>query len=296
MKNIVKKNGKILMSGITRLSPTMGAYILYLLRTHKIPNLKNPRDFNEKMTYLKLNDYAHDERIVRCSDKYLVRDYVKSKGYAKILNDLYGVYDTFDEIDFSKLPDKFALKCTHGCAYNVICHDKAKLDLFNARNIISKWLKEKYGFATQELHYTKIKPRIIAEKNLCDNNGLMPIDYKLYCFNGEVKAIMVATDRDTRLKLNYFSKEWVELNYGKNSWRNDDLPKKPMTLNKMISVAEDLSSGFDFVRVDLYEKDDSVLFGELTFTPACGCAPYYSSEGIDTLGNFIILKNGVYNE
>lgn len=290
MNKIIKKYGKNFMAAISKSSSVVGAYILFMLRTHRIPNLKNPKDFNEKMTYLKLNDYATNDMVVRCADKYLVRDYVKEKGYERILNELYGVYDSADQIDFSKLPEKFALRCTHGCAYNIICNDKKILNKSDSIKKLNSWLSEKYGYATQEIHYTKIKPRIIAESNLCDENNTLPLDYKLYCFDGEVKAIKVSSDREHNLKRNYFDRGWHELTFGKKRYRNNIIPSKPRLLNEMIKIAEDLSKGFPFVRVDLYEVKDKVIFGELTFTPACCCSSELSRYGNDTLGSYLNIS------
>ena len=291
MKNrFLARNGKKVMSALTKISPVAGAYVLYFIRTKKIPNLKNPKDFNEKLTYLKLNRYATDKRVIQYADKFLVREYIKSKGYEEILNDLYGVYDSFDDIDFDRLPVSFALKCTHGCAYNIICHDKDSLDVETTRKKVNTWLKEKCGLATQELHYTKIEPRIIIEKNLCDKNGFMPVDYKLYCFNGKAEVILVCTERTTGLRLNYFDTKWEELMYGKEHYRSSRTIPKPRNLKMMLQIAECLSSEFPFVRVDLYENSKGVIFGELTFTPACSCAPYYSKAGLLELGERLNLQ------
>jgi len=287
MNKTIKKYGKNCMAAISKSSPVVGAYLLYILRTHRIPNLKNPKNFNEKMTYLKLNDYATNDMVVKCADKYLVRNYVKEKGYEQILNTLYGVYDNADQINFNKLPEKFALKCTHGCKYNIICNDKLTFNASESRKKLNSWLSEKYGYATQEIHYTKIKPKIIAENNLCDENNMLPIDYKLYCFDGEVKAIKVSTDREYKLKRNFFDKVWSELEFGKKRYRNSIIPSKPRLLNDMIKIAEDLSLGFPFVRVDLYEVKDKIIFGELTFTPACCCSSELSRYGNDTLGSYL---------
>ena len=282
--------GKKTLSTITKMSPTFSCYILYFLRTGKIPNLKYPRDFNEKMTYLKLYKYASNPLVIQCTDKYLVRDYVKLKGYEHILNEIYGVYDNFDEIDFSKLPVKFALKCNHGCAYNIICNNKSKFDLSKSRRLVGSWLKEKYGLATQELQYSKIQPRIIIENNLSDDSGFVPIDYKLYCFNGKVVYILVATERYAKTKWNFYDTSWNEVIYFKNQNLNSKSPKKPTRLKEMIRIANDLSSDFPFVRVDLYEKDNRIIFGELTFTPSCCCNPDYTNQGLRKLGSLLTIK------
>lgn len=287
MKGIIKKIGKWFLSSITKISPTLNSKILFIMRTHKIPNLKNPVTFNEKTTCLKLYNYNMDNKVSELADKFEVRQYIENKGFKNILNELYGVYDNFDDIDFNSLPEKFVIKCTHGCAYNIICSNKKKLDIIQTKKRINKWLKEKYGYATSELHYTKIKPKIIIEKYLCDQNGNMPKDYKFYCMNGTVKCILVCSERDKKLRLSYYDKEWNRLNYEKKEWSSDVDIEKPKNLNKMIEIAEVLSIGFPFVRVDFYNDNGRIIFGELTFTPACSCAPYYNDYGNNELGKMI---------
>ena len=287
MKKFIIYLGKKFYKLLTKVSPRLSCKLLFFMRTKKWPNLTNPRTFNEKTTCLKMNDYLKNDTIIRCTDKYSVREYLKNKECAEILNDLYGVYENFDEIDFRVLPNKFALKCTHGCAYNIICDEKNSLNIEAARKKVNKWMKEKYGYATTELHYTKIKPRIIIEKYLCDKNGNMPIDYKFYCFNGKVKCILVCSEREEKLKLSYYDLNWNRLKYEKENWSSKKDIDKPENLEKMIEYAEKLSEEFKFVRVDLYNKQGKVIFGELTFTPACCCAPYYTNEGNELLGKFL---------
>lgn len=287
---MIKKIVKNIFSFITKISPTLSTKILFIIRTKKNPNLKKPTTFNEKMTFLKLNNYSDNDKVSKCSDKYLVRNYVKEKGLSYILNDLYGVYDNFDDINFEKLPNKFVIKCNHGCAYNIVCKDKNQLDLIIARKRINKWLSEKYGLATAELHYTKISPKIIIEKYLCDKNDVMPMDYKFYCFDGKCKCILVCSEREKDLKLNYFDLDWNEVDYGKLEWRSTKKIIKPTNLEEMIKISEKLAEGFPFVRIDLYNKEGKIIFGEMTFTPACCCAPYYSKHGDEILGTFLNIN------
>ena len=291
MPSVIKKMGKGAFAMVTRLLPSFSSKLLFLMRTHKWPNLKNPKSFNEKTTWLKLNNYNRSDLVSKCADKYAVREYVESKGCGEILNELYGVYDDSDEINYSKLPEEYALKCTHGCAYNIIVDKKNPLNVDEARKKIRAWQKEKYGYTTTELQYIKIKPRIIAEKYLCDKNGKMPLDYKFYCMNGEAKCILVCSERDEDLRLSYYDLDWKRLPYEKKSWSSKKDIEKPKNLRKMIEYAEKLSRGFPFVRVDLYNDNGKIIFGELTFTPACSCAPYYSEEGGRELGKMLELRN-----
>ena len=287
MSNFVRNFGKKILGGFGKACPKFNTKMLFLIRTHKWPNLKNPQTFNEKTTWLKLNDYNNNDLVSKCADKYGVREYVKSKGCDEILNEFYGVYNDFDEIDFDKLPNEFVIKCTHGCAYNIIVDSKNKFDKNIARKKIRRWKKEKYGYATSELHYTKIEPKIIIEKYLCDKNGKMPIDYKFYCVNGKVECILVCSERDEKLKLSYYDLNWNRMPYEKRSWSSEKDIKKPKNLKKMVDYAERLSRYFPFVRVDLYNDNGKIIFGELTFTPACSCAPYYNEDGNKKLGELL---------
>lgn len=284
---LVKKIGKIVLSYLNKISNNkLGSTILYIIRVHKIPHYKRPRNFNDKTMNLKFS-YKNNGLVVECTDKYKVREYIKQKSCEEILNKLYGVYKNPEEINFDELPNKFVLKCTHGCGYNIICKNKEELSQKEVKQQLKKWMKEKYGWATGELHYTKIKPKIICEKYLCDKNGKMPLDYKIYCFKGKAVCILVCSEREKKLRLSYYDLKWNRLNYEKKNWSSKTNIKKPKNLEQMIAYAEILSEQFEFVRVDLYNDDGKIIFGELTFTPACCCAPYYSKEGNEKLGKNI---------
>ena len=283
---MIKKIGKKVFEIMTIISPKLSTIILYIYKTKEIPHLKNPKNFNEKMTNLKIK-YGKSDLVAKCADKYEVRNFVKEKGLENILNELYFVYDTVEEIDFTKLPNQFALKCTHGCGYNIICDNKDTLNIKKVKQELKKYMREKCGLATTELHYLKIKPRLICEKNLCNEIGKLPIDYKIYCFHGKAKCILVCSERDTGLKLSYYDLNWKRLKYEKESWSAKEKIEMPKNLNKMIEYAEVLSKDFEFVRVDFYNDNGKIIFGELTFTPACCCAPYYSKIGNEELGKLL---------
>lgn len=292
MNKIVAYVGKRGYELLTKISKRLSANTLYLMRTHKLPNLKNPKTFNEKTTWLKLNQYNDDELISKCTDKCEVREYVRSVGGKELLTKVYQICDKPEEIDYSKLPNKFAIKCNHGCAYNIICKDKNNLNKELVNKKVKAWMREKYGLATTELHYLKIKPKVYIEEYLCDEDDKMPNDYKFYCFDGKPQVILTCSDRDSgRVKLNYYDLEWNELSYCKEKWRNPNGVEKPENLKEMIDVAAKLSQGFKFVRVDLYDRNGKILFGELTFTPACCCAPYYSRLGDIELGKLLNINN-----
>ncbi len=250
-------------------------------------NLKNPADFNEKLMWLKLN--WKNPLIVQCADKFEVRDYIIKCGFLDLLPDLYGVYEKPDDIEWDKLPEKFVLKCTNGCGCNIICHNKKELDINDALSMLGKWIKSRYVFEALELHYDKIIPRIICEEFIQTSDGLLPNDYKIYCFNGEPKITLVCTDRNTNLKLKFMDLNWNEMDIGNEAFLNKEVPRKPKWFNEMINVSRELSRPFPFVRIDFYDRDDKLIFGEMTFTPAGCAARYYNNNGLTMLGNMIKL-------
>ena len=146
--------------------PVTATKIAYRKTKRRKLNLKNPQTFDEKMEYLKLYRYADDPLVIQCADKYAVREYIEKHGCGKLLNTLYGVWDSVEDIPFDDFPDQFVLKCTHGCHMNIVCDDKSKFDKKQAISLLSGWMKEKQWKEQQELHYKSIQPRIICEKYL----------------------------------------------------------------------------------------------------------------------------------
>ena len=197
---ILKKTYKILST----ISPTIASKIIYKIATKKKLNLKDPKLFNEKLMWLKLNLYKNNPLITECVDKYRVREYIKRSGCTELLNELIGVYDTPDEIDFAKLPDKFVLKCNHGAGYNIICKDKSKLNIYDTKQTLKKWLKEDYWKTYAEINYKKVPKKIICEKFLENENQNDIEDYKVYCFNGVPQFVMVCVDRNSDKKTKYY--------------------------------------------------------------------------------------------
>ena len=235
---------------LLKISPKFIYKRIYKKSQGKTLNLKNPKLFNEKLMWLELNNKNND-LMVKCTDKYDVRQYVKDKGCGEILNELYGLYNDANEINWDELPKKFVLKCTHGCGFNIICNDKSKLDKKETIKKLNKWKSKRFGYETVELHYTKIKPRIICEKYLETDSGILPNDYKIYCFNGVPKLILVCTERVTKTRLDFFDLDWNVLDIGKEEYKSKVVPKKPENLEKMIEYAKKLSEQFEFVRVDI---------------------------------------------
>lgn len=296
------KNNKLILAtyqGILRLMFSADPIIpqkltiklYYYISMGVTPNFENPRNFNEKLQWLKV--YYRDPLYIKCADKYSVREFVKEQGYEDILNEMYGVYDSAEDIDFEQLPDRFAMKCVHGCGSNLICEDKHLVDQEKVRDQFNKWMKKKIGNISGEYHYNYIKPRIIVEKNLSDKEGILPIDYKFYCFNGVPRCVCIYADRDLVNKTTkrcFFDSDWQELDFCTDEYKTSAKRfKKPSSLDEMFEIASNLSKPFPFVRVDLYEVDGNVVFGELTFTPTGGRGKAYTEKCNEEFGQLLEL-------
>lgn len=261
---------------------------LYRLALNKELNLKQPKNLNEKIQYM--NIYSYGEIQTKLTDKLLVRDYIKENGYGKLLPKLYHVYYNPKEIKKDELPEKFVLKANNGCGNIFICTDKEKFDLENAKDVLKQAIKNNFAKENLEYHYKDIKPCIICEEYLEEKGRTNPIDYKIYCFNGKPECILICSDREKELRLDYYDTEWNYLEYSLEKYRNQERLKKPQNLSEMLKIAEKLSSGFKFVRVDLYNINGKIYFGELTFTPAAGTIYYNTQESLDYLGSLIRLN------
>lgn len=274
---------------IYNISPVFSSKILFRVSTGKKLNLKEPKTFNEKLMWLKL--YDDNELVIKCADKYEVREYVDSLGYKSILPKLYGSYEHIEDIEWDKFPEKFAIKCTHGCGFNIICDDKSKLNINEANKKLKKWLKTRYVFEALESQYDKMMPRIICEEYIETKDGLLPNDYKIYCFNGKPKLTLVCTERVKEVKMKFMDLDWNEMNIGNPDFLSDEYPNKPKCYDEMLKIAERLSKPFPFVRVDFYDLNGKPILGEMTFTPAGCAARYYNENGLKILGSMINISN-----
>lgn len=261
---------------LTVISPRLNTEIVYFFKFKKRINLNEPRTLDEKIQWLKLNAYNKNPLVTQCADKYAVRDYVKSCGCSEILNDLYGVYDSVDEIKWDELPEKFVIKWNFGCGQNLICFDKSKLDIEKAKKQLRNWYKlhNTFYLPYSEMQYKGIKPKLICERFIEPDSGTLPVDYKLYCFNGLSDCVLVCAGRDTEghhAKYYFFDRDWNLKRYnnaGKQVSADFTLPQ-PENYKKLFEYADKLSKPFPFVRADFYMERGNVIFGELTFTP-CG--------------------------
>ncbi len=282
-----------IMSVISTFSPTLTSKIYYRIKIKKKLNLNNPQNFNEKLMWLKHNEYEKNDLIVKCADKYLVREYVKECGCDEILNDLIAVYDNAYDIDFDNLPNSFVLKCNHAAGFNIICSDKTKLDFSKTKKQLNIWLKTNYWKFVAEMQYKNINKKIICEKFLKSKDGNAIEDYKIYCFNGKPEFCMVCIGRNLGKPTYYFmDKDWKLMRInpaGINAPKTFNL-EKPKCIDEMYKYARILSKPFKFVRVDFYDYEGKTIFGELTFTPAGCIDSNYTYDAQMKLGEMIELR------
>lgn len=252
-------------------------------------NLDDPHTFNEKLQWLKL--YDRKPEYTTMVDKYAVKQYVADIIGEKHIIPTLGVWDKFDDIDFNMLPNQFVLKCTHDSGGLVICRDKQHLDKNAAKKKLTESLKHNYYYAGREYPYKNVKPRIIAEKYMEDSKTAELRDYKFFCFDENVYCCLICSGRYSSkgLHFTFFDRKYNVLPFecGCPSEKNG-LPK-PSQYDKMIELAEQLSQNIPFVRVDFYEIDGNVYFGELTFFPVSGYIQFDPEEWDLKLGNMLKL-------
>lgn len=275
------------------LPPGFYMKVYYEYYTGKKLNLENPREFNEKIQWLKV--YYKDPRLTQLVDKYSVRPYVMEKVGEKYLNDLLAVYESAAEVDFTSLPDKFVIKGVHGCNWNLIVTDKSKLVPWKARMKFRKWLRRNYYYRSGlEWAYKNIKPRLIAEAFLEEIGKKSINDYKFFCFNGEPRFVQIDVDRGESHKRRYYDVHWNALPF-----RDTDYPPfeykldKPDNYDEMVTVATRLADDFPFVRVDLYNLSGRIVFGEMTFYPADGRLEFLPDEYNTIIGDYLTLPEPV---
>lgn len=267
--------------------------LLFYRRLGKRLSLKNPKTFNEKLQWLKLYDRRPEYTVM--VDKYAVKDYA-----ANIIGEQYiiptlGVWEHFDEINFDELPNRFVLKCTHDSGGVIICKDKDMLDKAAAKHKMENNLEYNYYWPGREWPYKNVKPRIIAERYLPDNAAKQRDgevrDYKFFCFNGKVNCFKIDFDRFTEHKANYYSRDKELLKFGERVCPPDFSKNLeiPSNIDAMIQLAEKLSKKYPFMRVDLYDVEGKIYFGELTFYPASGFGSFIPEEWDFKLGELLKL-------
>lgn len=262
----------------------------YRIKTGRKLNLKDPKRFTEKLQWYKIN--YRNSLMTQCADKYAVREYVTSKGYKDILVPLYGAYDRVEDINFDDLPDKFVLKTTNGSKTNILCEDKSKLDIDETIKVLKAWLNDWKGKIGREWAYYDIKPKIICEEYLEKDASNDLIDYKFFCYNGEPQYLDVIVNRylEGGLKMGIFNTEFEKLPYCRADIAAlSVLPQKPKNFDAMLDISKKLSNDFPHVRVDLYNVNGEIFFGELTFYGGSGYQKFEPDEFDFIAGEYFTL-------
>lgn len=262
----------------------------YRLRIGKKLNLSNPKTFNEKLQWLKINDRKPE--YTSLVDKCKVREYIATTIGKEYLIPLLGVYSSYDEIDFNKLPNEFVLKPNHTSGNIFICKDKIKVNHIELKKTIKKWLNRKYYWVHREWPYKNIKPKILCEKYMVDESGLELKDYKFLCFNGLPKIIQVMSGRNNRnYNINHFDLKWKRLKIPRKNHQESQIYfNKPMKLNEMVSICKILSKKIPFVRIDFYSINELIFIGEITFYPTSGFMDFIDEKDDYLLGSWIKLS------
>lgn len=262
----------------------------YKIRLNKKLNLESPETFNEKMQWLKINNRKKEYSDM--VDKYEVKKIVGNKIGKEYVIPTLGIYDSFEEINFNELPNQFVMKCTHDSGGIVICKDKNTFDINKAKSRMKKFLKRKYYYIHREWPYKNVKPRIIIEEYIENRDTEELRDYKLMCFNGKVKYTFVCTERfsGNGLKVTFFDNNWKKMPFERHYPSSTLNIEKPRNYTKMIELAEKLSEDIPFVRIDFYETNSKIYFGEITFFPGSGLEEFNPEEWDYKLGKLIDLN------
>ena len=276
------------MNVLYSINPKKEIELMFYLKQKRRLDLQNPKTYNEKLNWIKLN--YKNELMSICSDKYLVRGYVEEKGCREILNTLLWQGFNPEEIPFSELPSEFVIKVTHGSGFNIICKDKNTLDKKKTIKLLKKWLRTKYIKCYGEAWYGVEKPRIIVESYLKNNDNSPLFDYKFFCFDGEPKWVYVDTWKDGAHHINMYDMDFNLLDDVSLGYPRDDTEiSPPANYAQLIETAKSLSEGFPHVRVDLYSINGNVVFGEMTFSKGAGFDKIQPYEFELEMGNCLKL-------
>lgn len=282
------------------LTPIRVARLKFWYKLHRWPDFERPKDLNEKINCLKF--YGDTSLWPMLADKYAVREYVKECGLNECLIPLIGKWDTVDGINWEALPDQFVMKCNNGSGDVVVCTNKKELDKEEMLSYFRKQLHKEYGILTGETHYALIKPCIIAEELLAptppkgdvEGTGVL-IDYKIWCFDGKPAYIVCYSNRHDNYycEIGVYDTEWNShpefLRYSSHYKKEKEPVERPMCLKQMLEIASRLSTGIPQVRVDLYEVNGKVYFGEMTLTSSGGYMAHFTQDFLDKLGTLTIL-------
>lgn len=262
--------------------------MVYRIKTGEKLHLKNPVGFNEKLNWLKLN-HIHPE-YTQLVDKLAVRDYIREKIGEDYLFPLLGSWDSFDDIDFDALPDKFVLKCNHDSGSVKLITDKSKMDKAALKAFFERRLAMNAYCLGREYPYKDVPPKMMAEAFMEAPDGGGINDYKFFCFQGKPKLLFVATDRATDVRFDFFDMDFQHLDIVNIHEQSGKEIQKPSCFEEMKSLAETLSQGMEFVRIDLYEIGGRVYFGEFTFFHGGGFYLFHPAHWEKDLGDLLPLE------
>lgn len=296
IKRWIKHPTRFILALITRFGKRLPDSVYLQFKFYEVfgrkLDLKNPKTFNEKLQWLKLNDRKPEYTTM--VDKVEAKKWVAERIGEQYIIPTIGVWERAEDIEFDSLPDQFVLKTNHDSGAVIICKDKSKLDQKETKRRLSEALKRDFYYYGREWPYKNVKRRILAEKLLIPQNDLtegnIP-DYKFMCFDGKVQCSFVGSERNTPggLKVTFFDRDWQKLPFTRHyPSSNVEIPR-PKKYEKMIEVAEKLSYRIKFVRVDFYEIDGKIYFGEMTFYPGCGYEEFTPEEWDYKLGELIRL-------
>jgi len=280
--------------------------LMYLAKMKKVMHWRSPVTFNEKLQWLKL--YDRKMEYTHMVDKHKAKKYVADKVGEEYIIPTLGVWERFEDIDFDALPDQFVLKCTHDSGGLVICRDRKTFDIGEAKVKIEKSLKNNFFYYGREWPYKNVKPRIIAEQYMEENysvdmakekqhrsaqvevEGLT--DYKFYCFDGKPEFLYISKGLEdhSTARISFVTMDWKFAPYMRSDYMPfEELPPRPQGFDEMVRLAKELSKGFPFLRVDLYQIGNKVYFSELTFSPCSGFMPLKNLDHDVEIGQLIAL-------
>ena len=264
---------------------------MYRIMLGKKLNFKNPSSFSEKMQVLKLSE--RNPVYTKMVDKLIAKDIIKNTIGSEYVVETLHTWDTVDEIDFNSLPNRFVLKTNHDSGGVFICRDKSDFNEEIAKKNLKKHLSNNYYFKFREWPYRNVVPKIFAEKYLENNNGSSSLtDYKIYCFNGVPRMILVCSDRfsETGVKFTYFDLDWNLLDIQKKGYSTDPFQVRPVCLDEMLSCIQKFNLDIPFLRFDFFEINNRLYLGEFTFFPEAGFPNFTSSTVDEKLGNLLQLN------
>lgn len=271
-------------------NPEKYIYKLFYSRMGRELNLSNPQTYSDKLQWMKL--YDHNPLYTKLVDKLEVKNYVSVKIGPQYIIPTIGVWDKVCDIDFEKLPNQFVLKCTHDSGGLAICKDKSIFNIAKTKRLLRKCLRRNFYYMGFEWPYKNVKPRIIAEQYMEDSKTGELRDYKFFCFDGKVKAMFIATERQKEgedVKFDFFDSDFNHLPFRQGHENANVLPEKPSKFNEMKSLAEILSKDIPHVRVDFYEVNGKIYFGEMTFFHHGGWTPFDPVEWDSIFGSWLTL-------